>query len=344
MSKIWVEEPLYRLTDLFPWQVPEQWALAEHSLEADWLLIRASSSPEELAQQQRAYSKISLSEGCRVQLVNLWWIADGVDTDQYITAELAKYHWLHRPVEYLHTNRRRSQGFYDLLWNRHKFYFTEADTQCITTHWTEGHSQLMYELADIPLEKTASKLWLSANRIYPDHLSHSERLQRRAALVRVLEPSETWISDQTQRLEAQQTTDYLKQKLDGTRDSIWQPIHNRYYLDSYCSVYVETLVGDGATQSITEKTLDPLIKGHFILPYAYPGFGDNLRDMGFLLPRDLDLSYLDDKDPDQRWRLFCREIERNRHRDWPSFYRENRDLLLHNRRLFWNRPYSRIPL
>lgn len=340
---IWAAEPLFHEIDLFAWTIPEYWPRAGRSQDADWLLIRTSSSAEELDSQRDHYTSLELKDSCRVILVNLLWIADNIDTEQFICRQKEKYHWLDRELIYLHTNRAVDKGFYDLLWNRHKFYFT-AYRSDVQTAWTEWQDQTMFELAEIPDEKTAHRVYLSPNRIYPEHISSTPRLKFRQQLAQHLDHEGNYVSKLGRYLPAQQHSDRLWDRVVKNQTSIWQPIHNDIYLDSYCSVYVESLVDNGHTRSITEKTLDPLIKGHFILPFAYRGFRQDVKDMGFILPEELDLSYLDLADQDQRWLSFLREVDKNQQRDWREFYKRYRSILVHNRSVFWQKPYDRLRL
>ena len=89
----------------------------------------------------------------------------------------------------------------------------------------------------------------------------------------------------------------------------WWPAHNRYYNDSFVSIYVETIVRSIGYRVVTEKTYDPLIKGNFILPYAYQNFLVDVKSYGFILPDWIDYSY--DSLPDvSRWEAYIASVKK----------------------------------
>lgn len=123
----------------------------------------------------------------------------------------------------------------------------------------------------------------------------------------------------------------------------YRPIHNCFYQDSFVSIYCETLEY-GTTKLITEKTWDPLIKGHFVLPYGHQGLVQSLRETGIQLPSFIDYSYdtLDDTD---RLCSYLAEIDRllaMNLTQWHQHWLDNIDKIQHNRTLLLNMPYHRI--
>lgn len=126
----------------------------------------------------------------------------------------------------------------------------------------------------------------------------------------------------------------------------YSPVHNAYYNETFISVYGETLEVD-TTQIVTEKTYDPLIKGHFILPFSTAGFIKLVKSQGFRLPKFIDYSYDLIDDPDQRWQAYQQELERLLMLDmatWQQHWVDNLDILHYNRQLFTERDYDRIDL
>ena len=98
----------------------------------------------------------------------------------------------------------------------------------------------------------------------------------------------------------------------------WTPINNAYYENSVITIYTETVTLTHTSgwfglelRNLTEKTWEPLIKGHFILPFGYGGMiADLKRHYGVMLPDWIDYSY-DDCDNDlERWYLYTQEIKR----------------------------------
>ena len=124
------------------------------------------------------------------------------------------------------------------------------------------------------------------------------------------------------------------------------PPHNAYYEDTFLSIFGETMES-GTTQVITEKTLDPLIKGHFILPFSTPHFCDMVRDRGILLPDFIDYSYDTIEDFDQRLAQWLAEVQRLLSmpiKHWRELHAKNFDLLYENQVWMWRRDYDRIDL
>jgi hypothetical protein len=133
------------------------------------------------------------------------------------------------------------------------------------------------------------------------------------------------------------------------KDGGWYPVANRYYQTTFYSIYCETIPGMAEHsypyKSITEKTWDPLIKGHFILPFGYQGLVDHIRSYGFKLPDWIDYSYDYIENDDLRFEAFIKSAEKLLEYsiyDLQRFHEKDRDMLLHNRRLFWEKPYDSL--
>jgi hypothetical protein len=142
--------------------------------------------------------------------------------------------------------------------------------------------------------------------------------------------------------------DQLRQQTRPMSYNFWgySPPHSAYYTDSFISVYCET-VESGSTITITEKTWDPLIKGHFVLPFGTAGLIQRLQDLGIRLPDFIDYSY--DQEPvDQlRWNKYKQELDRLLNMslvDWQQHWTDNLGLLLYNQRYFQQRDYDRVNL
>lgn len=124
------------------------------------------------------------------------------------------------------------------------------------------------------------------------------------------------------------------------------PPHNAYYNDTFISIFGETME-TGTTELITEKTYDPLVKGHFILPFSTPHFLRMVRDRGILLPDFIDYSYDTIEDFDQRLAAWLAEVRRLLSmpiEHWRELYKKNFDLLYENQVWMWRRDYDRIDL
>jgi hypothetical protein len=129
---------------------------------------------------------------------------------------------------------------------------------------------------------------------------------------------------------------------DNTRG--FSPLHMNYFEDSFISIYEETVIY-GPNIFITEKTFVPLIQGHFVLPFANFGTIENLKEMGFMLPDFIDYSYDTVHDLDKRKNIYMEEVDRLVNQSlswWIDKRNQNLDILFHNRRFFWNRPYDQF--
>lgn len=103
----------------------------------------------------------------------------------------------------------------------------------------------------------------------------------------------------------------------------------------------------GSTRVITEKTYDPLIKGHFILPFSTPHFCDMIRSRGILLPDFIDYSYDQVEDFDQRLEKWLAEVKRLLSMpiaQWRELHAKNFDLLYANQVWMWRKDYDQIDL
>ena len=113
------------------------------------------------------------------------------------------------------------------------------------------------------------------------------------------------------------------------------------YRETFFSVYTES-IDSGTTLVATEKTLDPLIKGHFILPFSAPGFVKYLSIKGWRLPTFINYSYDFILDDQQRFDAFSKEFERLCSIDmdtWRQLWLDNIDIIEYNRNQLYNRPY-----
>ena len=80
----------------------------------------------------------------------------------------------------------------------------------------------------------------------------------------------------------------------GVRGYGFSPPHNDFYDTSVLSIYIETLLYLDAmkTKLITEKTLTPMCKGHFVMPLGFPGTIELLKqEYKFKFPDWIDYSY-----------------------------------------------------
>jgi len=130
----------------------------------------------------------------------------------------------------------------------------------------------------------------------------------------------------------------------------YAPIDPIYYNRSLLSCYIESVAvnrldsgGKQINKTITEKTWEPLLKGHFILPFASSGIIKELSKRTFKFPDFIDYSYTEIDDDDKRFAEFLRLIESIRKMpitESKKAYDRNIDVITHNIDLFKKLPYD----
>ena len=124
------------------------------------------------------------------------------------------------------------------------------------------------------------------------------------------------------------------------------PPHNEYYKNTFVSIYGET-IEQGNSIAVTEKTYDPLIKGHFILPFSTSGFIKFLKIKGFRFPNFIDYTYDNIVDNDARYLAYEKEIDRLLNmslNEWKYHWNNNLNLIEYNQQLFRQTAYDRVIL
>lgn len=260
---------------------------------------------------------------------------------------------------------------YDIVFNRHKAYFSQLPfknlflNHDIPWYWAGNRC---YDIEQWSRKSEhRSKIFLSASRPYKNRI-RSIRPQLNQLLDRYSDlgymakhasstgdtPRELFSRrqdplvngslefDVNENTIIDRSTDYTPI---GDEWAIgFAPFHINYYEDSFISIYGET-IEYGDTIFITEKTMNPLIHGHFILPFSSPHLIKAIQDIGFRMPDFIDYSYDGIKDDEKRKDAFFKEIERllaNPVTWWADQREKNLDLLFHNRQLFWHKSYDQF--
>jgi hypothetical protein len=339
------------------------WEKVDNFLDADIIPMKVDCNRNDWKIPIDFLKKIGVKNN---QLLVVMLIHDDCDTydfaglfDEY--QEFLRQHSDYQAV-LLHNNSARYEGamnsnkmlYYDHIFNRQKAYFTEFEKlklyHKLWTYWTDGSG---FKLN--PIEKTGNlsdrKIFLTPNRVYP---FSTPRVQYRRLLRLLLENKNGYMSDPTNNIyldtEEERMMDIFKNDNHGGGGS-WVPISNKYYETSYISIYVETITSTFPNfadsnfnfESITEKSYDPLIKGHFILPFSYKGIVRDLKKMGFLFPDWIDYSYDDINMDIERFAAFSEELKRLVNmpvEQIHNLYEKTKHILEHNRSIFYNRPYS----
>jgi hypothetical protein len=246
---------------------------------------------------------------------------------------------------------------YDFLWNRQKIYFTDYNYIDLSYRtYTCNADARNFQLTKI--QKTSDshcilKKFLCPNRTYPQ-FDHHPRIQYRKKLRELfLEKYSNegyYSSPHNGMILPCENNDPRIDLVEGG----WYPIANSLYNETFFSIYVETLsigkpqipnAGNTNYRSITEKTWDPLIKGHFILPFGYKGLIEHIRSYGFHLPDWIDYSYDEIDDDQERFDKFLSSAEKLMKFsiiELMNLYNRDRWMLVMNRDLFWTRPYDSL--
>lgn len=195
---------------------------------------------------------------------------------------------------------------WDFMWNRFLAYYFEQGAEGLH-HYTPG----AYTLFDIDYTSNRNKLFMSLYR---------RKDPMRDRLYDVVKDSNGYVSNVPLGIELE--NDLL---VPGFR-----PVANKFYQDSYFSVYVESNYSRGDLIHVTEKTYEPLLKGHLPLPYINTGSIAYLKTRGFEFPSELDYNY-------DCFGSFVNEFKKLS----AELYTSNIDKVKHNREVFLEKNYDR---
>lgn len=238
--------------------------------------------------------------------------------------------------------------FYDFHWNRQKAYFVDYHKYDLKNRlWTGPATSKMFELSEIKRRIPYKKILLPG-RVYKSR-EGEPRNRYRQQLHDLIEDRycHRGNPDNGYILYPQENTKNIYNSF-TTSEGGWSPISSDYYETSFVSVFVETVTGatgNGVVKSITEKTYDPLIKGHFILPFAYSGIIADIKKIGFILPDWIDYSYDTIVDVDERFKAYSESVMKIINLsdfDLMDLYEQDSWMLTHNRNLFFLRPYDSL--
>lgn len=248
---------------------------------------------------------------------------------------------------HVHTNLLNKEDvFYDFLWNRQKCAFTDFEGYGLKdTQYFGQCTNKMFELSEIKKEGELKK-FLSPNR---SHLGHpNDRTYKRICLRYLLENEDGYVNDPDRGVSFDCQEEPDNQNL--VKFEAFNPIHNDYYNSSFVSIYVETLTylnneRKEMVKSVTEKTWNPLLKGHFILPFGYCGLVETIREYGFILPDWIDYGYdsiENDRERFDRY-IFCvSELLKLTTNDLNILFERDLWILESNRRLFFDKPLDNL--
>lgn len=239
----------------------------------------------------------------------------------------------------------------DFVFNRTKAYYSHFPVRPGTERWYH-YSHLSYIMLDLSTPEHKKKIFVSPTKFRdgfrPQLLSLMANYRDLGYIgSRYTEENRILYAHLEFPFEGYSIEELEQQTRPPSYDNpMYSPPHNEYYNNTFISIYCET-VEQGDTLFITEKTFDPLIKGHFILPFSSPGFVQYVRSKGFLLPDFIDYSYDSIRDGQSRFDAYASEIRRLMTIDldgWKQHWMDNLDLLYHNKRLFYDRDYDRVDM
>lgn len=216
---------------------------------------------------------------------------------------------------------------WDFMWNRVKLYYTGAE-------------ELTGAYADPLLHHYAGKEKYKLNSI-------DFNLKREKIFLNLCGRGYGYRNILYEFLEQYKTVGYRSMRSAGIHleeipaVGAYVPVPNNYYNNSYISLYVESNSTNPELIHITEKTFEPLIKGHFILPFSNPGTIERIKDLGFLLPDFIDYSYDKINDVKARFDLYKETIDSIINLNWAELYANCQDLILHNKEQLFKLDYDR---
>ena len=197
---------------------------------------------------------------------------------------------------------------WDFMWNRTRAYYTEELPPELNLHHC---ARGQYTLPALDFTTPRNKKFLSlTGRDYG----------YRTNLYEFINKYDGYISNRARG-------QYLE---DNPVIGAYNPIPNKYYMDSYISIYVESNCLATDLIHITEKSFEPLIKGHIILPFSNPGTIERLKGIDFKFPDFVDYSFDSIKDPAKRFAALTTEFKRLLTLDLLTLYAENKDIFIHN--------------
>jgi hypothetical protein len=207
---------------------------------------------------------------------------------------------------------------WDFMWNRTKAYYTELIPENLYLH---HYAAGQYKLPELNFDIERNKIILSMT---------GREYGYRTQLYETIKDSPGYISNRSRGR-------FLE---DTPVTGAFSPVPNQFYLDSYCSLYVESNCLQSDLIHITEKTFDPLIKGHFVLPFTNPGAIQRLRHMGFEFPDFIDYSFDNIIDPETRFQAVLDQYTEITMCNIHKRYSENKHILMHNQQCINSIPYD----
>ena len=253
--------------------------------------------------------------------------------------------------------------FCDFLFNRTKAYYSNFKFKPTTKKWYWVNDQT-YKIPQHPTADCKTRIFVAPNKTWA-HLHR--KTYWRPRLVDLLAENYHdlgYLGDYHRRQdlvlyphwEAPECKDIkllMQHQIQTKHDMVqikdtnlwgYSPPHNLYYENTFISIYGET-IEYGTSIAVTEKTYDPLIKGHFILPFSCAGFVSYLNTLGFQFPTFINYDYDNISNDEKRFASYTNEVRRllSLQLDtWREHWNNNLDIIRHNQSIFFDRDYDRV--
>ena len=246
----------------------------------------------------------------------------------------------------------------DFLFNRTKAYYNRHPFNNDTHKWYHIGDQ-GYIIPNLQSADNKQKIFVAPNNIHPGS-TRDKDMYRKKIVAKLRESFNLGYIGSIEtdpslflypHFELHNVTDIAKIEnqefpLNSKKLGGYMPPHNEYYKNTFVSIYGET-IEQGNSIAVTEKTYDPLIKGHFILPFSTSGFIKFLKIKGFRFPNFIDYTYDNIVDNDARYLAYEKEIDRLLNmslNEWKYHWNNNLNLIEYNQQLFRQTAYDRVIL
>lgn len=336
----------------------KDWKKVKNFKDAQFIAVNGQTlTPDNLPKVIQLLKNLNLEPHQKLLLFHIWHVDNKIrDKDHYRWIRNIFKEYLPNELAMVHMNFANDEEIqYDFMWNRQKLYFTNYNYIDLKNRtYTHNSDANIFQLA--PIEKISIqknieiKHFLSPIRTYSGFTHPRLEYRKKLKDILIKNSSKCYYSDTESGNMLTCENDILPFRL---QKGGWYPIANKFYNTTILSTYIETITGTYDTDEykdvkyklITEKTYDPLIKGHFILPFAYTGFIEHLKTYGFLLPDWIDYSYDSIENDEERFVAFTKSLENLLEysiADLLEFFNKDYYILEHNREVFWERPYDSL--
>lgn len=210
---------------------------------------------------------------------------------------------------------------WDFMWNRIKAYYTEPVPEYMHLH---HYSSGKYNSVKLDFSYLRSRKFLSMlGREYGYRTPYYEFVLPHQA--------HGYVSNRSRGITLEEHNVL----------GAYTPVPNNFYEDTYFSTYVESNCTQSDLIHITEKTFEPLIKGHAILPFTNNGAIQRLLDMGFKMPNFINYSFDSNEVVEERFTQVQNEFLHLLEIDLDYWYKHNAEVFEHNQNCINTIPYDR---